>query len=95
MKLFFFIIFLFISFIGISQHYPDPDAPTKSRVADVIFGDYEITGKLSHTWPASFNDVPVNIYGNNQGQNILFNYRFGLTYQTNVVEHTIQEKDLL
>lgn len=47
-------------------------------VADVIFGDYKPTGKLSHTWPASMSKVPVN-YGDSN-YDPLFPYGFGLTY---------------
>ncbi|MDH7599783.1 MAG: glycoside hydrolase family 3 N-terminal domain-containing protein [Sedimentisphaerales bacterium] len=43
-------------------------------VADVLFGDYNPTGKLSFTWPASMDQV--------QGRSgkPLFEYGFGLTY---------------
>jgi beta-glucosidase len=45
-------------------------------VADVLFGDYKPTGKLSRTWPRSneqVSGVPV-------GQRPLFPFGFGLTY---------------
>jgi beta-glucosidase len=28
-------------------------------VADVLFGDYPFTGKLSYTWPRSMEQVPL------------------------------------
>ena len=31
-------------------------------IADVLFGDYNFTGKLSHSWPRSMNQIPIN-YG--------------------------------
>ncbi len=53
-------------------------------VTDVIFGDYNFTGKLSVTWPASNSQQPINTgtMGDNVGSggNPLFAYGFGLTY---------------
>lgn len=47
-------------------------------VADVLFGDYRPTGKLSFTWPRSMAQIPINV-----GDAIydpLFKYGFGLTF---------------
>jgi beta-glucosidase len=47
-------------------------------VADVLFGDYKPTGKLSHSWPRSMSQIPIN-----QGDASyapLFPYGFGLSY---------------
>lgn len=47
-------------------------------VADVLFGDYNPTGKLSHTWPADMKQIPIN-----EGDEVydpLFPYGFGLSY---------------
>jgi beta-glucosidase len=30
-------------------------------VADVLFGDVNFTGKLPHTWPESFGQIPINV----------------------------------
>ena len=46
-------------------------------VADVLFGDYKPTGKLSFTWPKSMAQMPVN---KNTGGDPLFKYGFGLSY---------------
>ncbi|QKV76281.1 glycoside hydrolase family 3 protein [Amycolatopsis sp. Hca4] len=46
-------------------------------VADVLYGDYNPTGKLSFTWPASSSQEPVNTGDGKQG---LFPYGFGLSY---------------
>jgi len=46
-------------------------------VADVLFGDYKPTGKLSFTWPRSMAQMPVN---KNNGGDPLFKYGFGLSY---------------
>ncbi len=47
-------------------------------VADVLFGDYAPTGKLSHSWPRSNAQIPVN-WGD-PGYSPLFPYGYGLTY---------------
>lgn len=47
-------------------------------VADVLFGDYKPTGKLSHTWPRSMSQIPINIGDKNYDP--LFPYGFGLSY---------------
>lgn len=47
-------------------------------VADVLFGDYKPTGKLSITWPRSMAQLPIN-YGD-ASYDPLFPYGFGLSY---------------
>ena len=47
-------------------------------IADVLFGDYNFSGKLSHSWPRSMNQIPIN-YGD-ANYDPLFTYGFGLTY---------------
>jgi beta-glucosidase len=49
-------------------------------VADVLFGDYKPTGKLSFTWPHSMNEVPVG-HGTKASESPLFPLGFGLSYQ--------------
>jgi beta-glucosidase len=46
-------------------------------VADVLYGDYNPTGKLSFTWPKSSSQEPINAGDGKQG---LFPYGFGLSY---------------
>ncbi len=46
-------------------------------IADVLFGDYAPTGKLSHRWPRSMADVPL---GTRAASGALFPYGFGLGY---------------
>jgi beta-glucosidase len=48
-------------------------------VADVLFGDYSPTGKLSHSWPRSMAQLPINVGDPNYDP--LFKYGYGLTYQ--------------
>jgi beta-glucosidase len=48
-------------------------------VADVLFGDYKPTGKLSYTWPKSMDQIPLGV-ANPDPDKALFPYRFGLTY---------------
>jgi beta-glucosidase len=47
-------------------------------VADVLFGDYKPTGKLSFSWPRSMAQIPINV--GDQPYDPLFPYGFGLTY---------------
>jgi len=47
-------------------------------VADVLFGDYNPTGKLSHSWPRSMAQIPINIGDKNYDP--LFKYGYGLSY---------------
>ena len=48
-------------------------------ISDVIFGDYNFTGKLSMTWPKSMNQIPIN-YGD-RNYDPLFQFGFGLSYK--------------
>jgi beta-glucosidase len=48
-------------------------------VADVLFGDFKPTGKLSYTWPKSMDQIPLGI-GNPDAGKALFPFGFGLTY---------------
>jgi beta-glucosidase len=47
-------------------------------VADVLFGDYKPTGKLSFTWPRSVDQIPINV--GDSTYDPLFPFGFGLTY---------------
>jgi beta-glucosidase len=47
-------------------------------VADVLFGDYNPTGKLSHTWPMSMSQIPIN--AGSGSADPLFPYGYGLSY---------------
>tara|TARA_B100000424_G_C22943594_1_gene502094 strand:- start:2182 stop:4005 length:1824 start_codon:yes stop_codon:yes gene_type:complete len=44
-------------------------------VADVLFGDYKPTGKLSFSWPKSMNQFPID-----PNDDHLFSFGFGLSY---------------
>lgn len=48
-------------------------------VADVLFGDYAPTGKLSVSWPRSMGQIPINFGDSNYDP--LFKYGFGLNYR--------------
>ena len=47
-------------------------------IADVIFGDYPPTGKLSMSWPMSMDQLPINI--GDKIYNPLFPFGYGLSY---------------
>jgi beta-glucosidase len=47
-------------------------------VADVLFGDYKPTGKLSFTWPRTMAQLPLNV--NTPNGDPLFKYGYGLKY---------------
>lgn len=49
-------------------------------VADVLFGDYDFTGKLTYSWPRNISQVPINT-----GDSVydpLFEYGYGLNYNS-------------
>jgi beta-glucosidase len=48
-------------------------------VADVLFGDFPPTGKLSHSWPRSMAQIPIN--SGDREYSPLFPYGFGMTYE--------------
>jgi beta-glucosidase len=57
-------------------------------VADALFGDVDFSGKLPHTWPRSFEQIPVNVDqqsdepGNDaQSTDVLYPYGYGLSYR--------------
>jgi len=52
-------------------------------VADVLFGVHPPTGKLSHSWPCSMDQIPLNVDALGEGDESapLFPYGFGLTYE--------------
>ncbi len=47
-------------------------------VADVLFGDYNPTGKLPCSWPRSMSQVPINVGDANYDP--LFSFGYGLRY---------------
>jgi beta-glucosidase len=47
-------------------------------ISDVLFGDYNPTGKLSFSWPRDISQIPSNYTDENY--NPLFKFNYGLTY---------------
>ena len=47
-------------------------------VADVLYGDFKPTGKLSHSWPRELTQIPIN--EGDASYDPLYPYGFGLTY---------------
>lgn len=50
-------------------------------IAEVLFGDFEPSGKSAYSWPKSNDDIPIN-WGDSD-YNPLFPYGFGITSFTN------------
>jgi len=48
-------------------------------VTDVIFGDYNPTGKLPVSWPKCMNQIPINVGDKNYDP--LFEFGYGLNYK--------------
>lgn len=48
-------------------------------VADVLYGDYNFTGKLPFSWPKSVEQIPIN-HDDPKGEKPLFEFGFGLKY---------------
>ena len=46
-------------------------------ISDVLFGDYIPSGVLSHSWPKSMKQIPIN-YGS-KNYNPLYKYGYGIT----------------
>jgi beta-glucosidase len=46
-------------------------------VADVLFGDYSFTGKLSFSWPSSMSQIPINIGDSNYNPLLPFGFGIG------------------
>jgi beta-glucosidase len=47
-------------------------------IADVLFGDYAPTGRLSMTWPRDVKQEPINV--GDKDYDPLFPFGYGLTY---------------
>lgn len=45
-------------------------------IAEVLFGDYQPSGKLTHSWPKTMAQIPINVGDNNY--NPLYAYKHGL-----------------
>ena len=56
-------------------------------VAEVLFGDYDFTGTLPHTWPRNIGQVPINF--GDATYDPLFAYGFGLDHGTILPSVTI------
>lgn len=53
-------------------------------LADVLFGDYDFTGRLPVTWPRTMPQLPAN--SNDAGGSPLYPYGYGLTASVNGVK---------
>ncbi|OFX90012.1 MAG: hypothetical protein A2W99_08355 [Bacteroidetes bacterium GWF2_33_16] len=55
-------------------------------IAEILFGDYSPSGKLTHSWPKNMSQIPINIDDNNYDP--LFEYKHGLHYFPNTDSST-------
>ena len=49
-------------------------------VTDVLFGDFDFSGRLSFSWPRSMDQIPINV--GDAGYDPLFKYGYGLQYSS-------------
>lgn len=56
-------------------------------VADVLFGDYDFTGKLARTWFRTVDQLPMNV--GDQNYDPLFPFGYGLTTRSSVLTRAI------
>ncbi len=49
-------------------------------ISDVLFGDYNPTGRLSFSWPRSMDQLPLNINMPKEEYDPLFAFGYGLSY---------------
>jgi beta-glucosidase len=57
----------------IAAWYPGTEG---DGIAEVLFGEYQPTGKLTHSWPREMSQIPINFYDSNYSP--LFEYKHGL-----------------
>ena len=60
-------------------------------ISDVLFGDYEPKGILSHSWPSSMSQIPIN-YGD-ENYEPLFSYGYGITSFEDSINVSIHGND--
>lgn len=52
-------------------------------VAEVLFGDYDFSGKLGFSWPRNANQIPINV--GDPDYDPLYEYGYGMTYGRSMV----------
>jgi len=55
-----------------------PGSMAGPGIADVLFGDYDFSGKLSCTWPKDMSQLPINVGDGKEG---LYPFGYGLRYK--------------
>ncbi|MBU1094672.1 MAG: glycoside hydrolase family 3 protein [Firmicutes bacterium] len=60
-----------------------PGSEGGSGIADVIFGDYDFTGKLSFTWPKDISQIGYTSTRSNYDESyVMFPFGYGLSYRS-------------
>lgn len=60
-----------------------PGSEGGNGIADVLFGDYDFTGKLSYTWPADYSQIGYTSNRDDYDPDVVaFPYGYGLTYSS-------------
>jgi beta-glucosidase len=55
-----------------------PGSMAGPGLADVLYGDYDFSGKLSFTWPKDMSQLPINVGDGKEG---LYPFGYGLRYK--------------
>ncbi len=55
-----------------------PGSMAGPGIADVLYGDYDFSGKLSFTWPKDMAQLPINVGDGKEG---LYPFGYGLRYK--------------
>ena len=60
-------------------------------IAEVLFGDYDFTGRLGFSWPRDANQIPIRVGDADYAP--LFPYGFGLRYWPSATPGNIGSPD--
>ena len=64
---------------SVSMWWLDKKMAEGLGIVEVLFGDYNFSGKLGFSWPRNAEQIPIHV--GDQDYDPLYEYGFGLTYQ--------------